>query len=433
MTALVLLALLADPAASRRSLPLDEALRLALEQQPALRASRAQKHALGARVEQARAAYFPRLDAQAQVQRATANFLRSPSIAALARNPVSNKLSPADTFNYYTFGLTAQATLYDFGKTGGAVEVARAAESAQAADLASSEDAALFQVRQAYFATLAADELVSVAERATTNQARHAEQVRAFVSAGTRPRIDLTSAELNRENQRLALVRARNQRDLARVQLAQAIGLADDDFTLLAPPADPLAEETAPLEGLVSDTLRRRPEGARLDAQLVSLRAQRRQAQSAYYPALLAQSSFSGAKVEDIDFGFNWFVGIGLQWSLYAGGVTRAQLEESDAQAEALTAQRAVLEQSIRADLRRERLSIGEAKERIAVADRAVALAAERLRLAEGRYQAGAGTILELDDAQIGAFHAEAERVAATYDLQTARARLLRALGRTRP
>ncbi len=438
MTPLLILALLAEPtaAAAPRTLSLDEALRLAAEQQPSIRAARAQKRALGARTEQTRAAYFPRLDGQAQYQRATANFLLSPSFAAspLAKSlMVNNKLSPADTFNYYTFGLTAQALLYDFGKTAGAVDVARAAEGAQAAEISTSEENALSAVRQAYFATLAAAELVGVAEKATANQERHVEQVRQFVAAGTRPKIDLTSAELNLENQRLSLVRARNQRDLGRVQLAQAIGLADDDFTLVAPPAMPLAEEVAPLDTLVEETLRRRPEGARLDAQLVSLRAGRRQAESAYYPALLAQGNFSGAKVEDIDFGFNWFVGLGVQWNFYAGGVTRAQLDESDAQAEALGEQRALLKQGIRADLKRERLSIAEAKERITVADRAVSTAAERLRLAEGRYQAGAGTILELDDAQIGAVNAEAQRVAALYDLQSARARLLRALGRNKP
>ncbi len=436
---LVLLVLLADPGAAdmaRRTLTLDEALRLATDQQPALRAARAQRRALGARTEQVRAAYYPRLDGQAQYQRATANFLLSPSFAAspLAKNLiVNNKLSPADTFNYYTLGLSAQAILYDFGKTGGAVEVARAAEGAFGAEVGTSEDNVLSQVRQAYFATLAAEELVTVAEQATANQERHTEQVRQFVSAGTRPKIDLTSAELNLENQRLALVRARNQRDLGRVQLAQAIGLADEGFTLVAPPDAPLGEEVAPLDPLVEETLRRRPEGARLDAQLVSLNALRRQARSAYYPALLAQANFSGAKVEDIDFGFNWLVGLGFQWSFYAGGVTRAQLDESDAQAEALTEQRSLLKQTLRAELKRERLSIGEAKERITVALRAVATAAERLRLAEGRYQAGAGTILELDDAQIGAVRAAAERVTASYDLQTARARLLRALGRTRP
>ena len=53
----------------------------------------------------------------------------------------------------------------------------------------------------------------------------------------------------------------------------------------------------------------------------------------------------------------------------------------------------------------------------------------ERLKLAEGRYEAGANDILELDDAQVTDANAKAERVQAVYDLAIARARLARAMG----
>jgi outer membrane protein len=56
--------------------------------------------------------------------------------------------------------------------------------------------------------------------------------------------------------------------------------------------------------------------------------------------------------------------------------------------------------------------------------------ARERLRLAEGRYQAGAGSLLELSDAQVALTAAAAQQVRAEYELAAARAALLRALGR---
>ncbi|HET6438852.1 MAG TPA: TolC family protein, partial [Anaeromyxobacter sp.] len=57
--------------------------------------------------------------------------------------------------------------------------------------------------------------------------------------------------------------------------------------------------------------------------------------------------------------------------------------------------------------------------------------AREQLRLAEGRYQAGAGSIIELGDAQIAASTAAAQRVQAEYNLAAARASLVRSLGRS--
>ncbi|MGB8931416.1 MAG: TolC family protein, partial [Anaeromyxobacteraceae bacterium] len=65
-------------------------------------------------------------------------------------------------------------------------------------------------------------------------------------------------------------------------------------------------------------------------------------------------------------------------------------------------------------------------------ADReAVEAARDRLRLAEARYANGAGSALELSDAQLAQTNAEAQLVQAEYKLGQARATLLRALGRS--
>ncbi len=53
-----------------------------------------------------------------------------------------------------------------------------------------------------------------------------------------------------------------------------------------------------------------------------------------------------------------------------------------------------------------------------------------RLRLAEGRYQAGVGSIIELQDAQVALTSAQGQAVQAGFNLSVARAKLLNALGR---
>jgi outer membrane protein len=183
------------------------------------------------------------------------------------------------------------------------------------------------------------------------------------------------------------------------------------------------------------ETLRMRPEYARVESQLRAQEASRRVARSGYFPSLLAQGNFNGAKVTDskngdFDWGLNWYVGVGLSWNLFSGLVTQNQVQEADAGIDTVGAQRDLLRQSIRADVEAQLLSVAQAKESIKVSDRAVATADERLKLAEGRYQAGAGDILELDDAQVAYSNAKAQRVAAEYDLATARARLAHALGK---
>jgi outer membrane protein len=268
------------------------------------------------------------------------------------------------------------------------------------------------------------------------NQNKHVTQIREFVSAGTRPKIDLRSAELNLANAELALVRAKNGVELAKVALNAAMGVEGPiDYDVADPAEQQLPEESRPVTDLLPEALHQRPEMVRADAELRAQVASRRVAKSAYYPAFQAFGNVNGSKVDDtkngdLDWIYNWYVGAGLSWNLYSGSLTTKQVEETEAAEAQVAAQREQTRQSIRSDLEQQLISVSEAKERIRVSDRAVTTADERLKLAEGRYQAGAGDVIELDDAQIAQFNARAARVSAQYDLATARARLLRALGR---
>ncbi len=60
------------------------------------------------------------------------------------------------------------------------------------------------------------------------------------------------------------------------------------------------------------------------------------------------------------------------------------------------------------------------AQEAIIASREGVTSSRERLALAEGRYQAGAGSVIELGDAQGGVVTAEAQQVAAEYRLAIA-------------
>ena len=76
------------------------------------------------------------------------------------------------------------------------------------------------------------------------------------------------------------------------------------------------------------------------------------------------------------------------------------------------------------------RLAVRAAKASLVAANEAETNAKEQLRLAEGRYAAGVGSIIELGDAQVAATTAQAQKVQADYNVSTARAQLLNALGR---
>src|SRR5207245_9356816 len=93
-------------------------------------------------------------------------------------------------------------------------------------------------------------------------------------------------------------------------------------------------------------------------------------------------------------------------------------------------AQRDLPRLTMRSDVDGARLAVRAAKGSLSATQEALVNARERLRLAEERYQVGVGSAIELGDAQVALTQAAAQVVQANDQLSTARAQLLRALGR---
>jgi outer membrane protein len=94
-----------------------------------------------------------------------------------------------------------------------------------------------------------------------------------------------------------------------------------------------------------------------------------------------------------------------------------------------LRGQYEIQHQQIRLDLEQARLAVRAAKASEEATHEAAVNAREQLRLAEGRYQAGVGNMIELGDSQVAMTTASAQEVQAHFSLATARAQLVLALG----
>ncbi len=421
------LALIVWPAATRaedaKILSLAQALETAHAHAPELGRARADARAALAHVDVVGAPLLPQVLASLGYQRATSN----PGAPSLPGNTRSD-FATQDNWNA---GVTATQLIYDFGRTRSLRDAARATgESA-----AQGERTAMLQldanVRFAYFVAGAQKALLAVARETLANQTKHLEQIQAFVEVGTRPEIDLAQVRTDVANSRLAVLRAETGYAKGKAQIQRAIGDGGGpDFDVTDDLLGPLDAEDAPLPILVAEAEKARPELAALAAQLRAQEATIRAAEGEYGPSLSAGMGLneSGHKLDAL--AWNWSAGLTLSWSIFQGGVTKARIREARASLEGQKAQLAVLVKEITLDLATARIAVQGARDALALADEVVVQAKERLRLAEGRYAAGAGNIIELGDAQIVVRNAEVERAQSDYDLATARAQLLLALGR---
>jgi len=404
-------------------LTLQEATALALRQQPTIRAAQGSFTAAQARIPQARSGYFPRLDVQAGVQ--TSEF----------RSATTNQRQRSES----TFAtLLGRQLIYDFGKTAALVDEARAGSRVASGELERVRDLVVQNVRQSYFNLLQARRLVGVADAALARSELNLRSARGFFEVGTKPKSDVTRAEVEVANARVDVIRARNLVRLSETSLANALGL---EATVPIEIDDILTYEPVTLDSaqLLAEALGNRPELRQSQAQLDAARAQLSGARARYLPDLTVNGS-AGTSSDDavvstdgvsgVAFADNWSISGQLTWNLFEGFFTQSRVKETQALVETARANYETVELQVRLEVEQAYITVIEAGERYGATEKAVESAQENLRLAQGRYDAGVGTILELTEAQLSLTNAEADSVRAVTDFRVGLAVLDRVVGR---
>jgi len=419
---------LAGLSAASRIVTLDEVLQTAREHQPQLQQARAQTQAAVHRVGEALAPLLPQLNLTGSYQRTTANFVFRPGSNPQALN--QSTTSTFNTFDFYNFGAQANQLLYDFEQTSGKWRAAQASASAQA----DTERATLLQIlltaRTSFFNARATKALVEVAKETLENQDKHLKQTEAFVQVGTQPQIALAQARTDFANAQVQLVTARNNYEQAKAQLNQAIGIeGPTDYDVSDDTMNAIAGEDHDIDTLAEQAVDTRPEIASLNEQIRSQESTIRSLQGGYGPTIGVATGITDAGEKINQLGWNFAAGVTLTWPLFQGGLTKEQVSEAKANLAALSAQSDLTRQQIRLQVDQARLAVLAAKASISATAEALINAREQLRLAEGRYTTGVGSIIELGDAQVALTSAEAQKVQSDYNLATARAQLYQALG----
>src|SRR5262249_589157 len=153
-------------------------------------------------------------------------------------------------------------------------------------------------------------------------------------------------------------------------------------------------------------------------------------AKGAYAPAFSVSSTGRAGGSDITAMAYNWNIGASMSWNIFGGLATYGAVKEAEANLRALEAQLEGEKQQRRFDVENAHIGFGPAKATLEAARVVEENARIRLSLAEGRYQAGVGSVIELGDAQVAMTAASAQRVQADYTVASARALLLRALGR---
>jgi outer membrane protein TolC len=403
-----------------RILSVDDAVAVALETQPSIQARLSDYAAAAFRVDQAFSPLLPQITGSWTAAR-TQN---------VAGGVLAGGTELTRTTTTWTTTTVARVSLsqilFDFGKTYASTEVARRLSDVALEDTELQRQLVTQTVKEAFTNINFAQRLIRVNQQALERGELNLRSARGFFEVGTRPKSDVTRAEVDVANARVDVIRARNAERLARVALATAMGL---------PATTPLQIEdnlifqpiTMDSARLLEQALRQRPESRQAKLQADAADGRVRRAFRDFFPDITG-GGFYGAARQDMN--EIWEVNVGLSWTLFDGGNRIARYREAKANVDAALARVKATELDISREVEQAQNNVIEAQERIQAAQVAVTSAQENFRLAQGRFDAGVGTILELTDAQLALTQTQNTEAQALADYRIALARLDRAVGR---
>lgn len=401
------------PTAPGSLVTLDEAVRRALASHPDVKAASARVSSAEARVEQTHAAKRPQLDGSAS--------------AGLSGTEPPDIVGPNPTVKV-AVGLGM--LVYDFGQADARTRAAEVGVDTAKAAIATTEQALIAAVEDAYFEVVARDALVEVTSAAVAAEERHLTEAQRLVKVGVAPSFDEAQVKTRLAVAKTQLARGRGNARQARANLALAMG-GGDAMGLAVVTAWPGAEagEDGPIDPLMAEALEKRADLRAADLAVRAASAGVDSAEHGLDPSLTFGAQVGTQATED-GIGAGWQASLAFKWPFLDGGLTKAEVEEARAGVVAARAQKDSLVLRVHAAIESALVAIDSAKAQAEAADASEAIAKEALRLAEARYAQGLSSGIELADAQSSVVATGADKVTAQWTLASARAALRAAIGR---
>ena len=405
-------------------LNLDRCIEIATQKQPSILAARYTVDINWNRVGEAQSNYYPQLAANAGYSRIKpVSFGTGSGVVVTSGTPGTS----GSSFNEYSGSVSLSQLIYDFGKTSSQVSISKLNLDSSRSDLDTAFEQTAFNVKQAYYGLLQSQRNREVAVDTVKQNEQHLEQAKGFYEVGTKPKYDVTTAEVNLSNAKLGLIKAETSIRIAKVTLDNAMGVTEaPEYSI----EDNLAFEkyAITMDEALARAYRDRPD-------LQSLTAKRNAAEknidfqmTGYYPVLTGSAAYNVAG-RDFPLDNGWSVGAAISVPIFNGFLTKKQVEEARANLNVFKANEESLQQSILLDVRQSYLNLNDAEQSKVTAELTVQQATENWQIANGRYAAGVGNPIEVTDAEVTLTNAKTSYIQALYNYKIAKANLERDMG----
>lgn len=241
--------------------------------------------------------------------------------------------------------------------------------------------------------------------------------------AGDLLKLDVLNLEVEQSQAREKLMQAQHNLELAKQIFLTLLGLSGDDLQIKAHDAE------GPALPINPDPTQR-PELKKLSAALKAAEAQLAAARGSRLPTVdgFARYQYDQGTILN-GHGDSWMAGVNLNFKLFDGYQSSAEIALSEAQIGALRAEQKKLELALNFEVTQAQLALELARQRQQVTEKTVEQAVESESLTQARFQAGVLLMSELIDSENRLTDARVRHALASSAVQIAIAELRRAAG----
>ena len=397
------------------TLSADQAVKIALANQPTLESVRQAVIEAEGRTKQVRSKLLPQLGVGGSYN----------SSRFMGNEPDRLQLNVP---NGYGASATLTQLVFDANHSSDLVRQAKALKSVAVHDLDRAKSDLALQALNAYYLVGEAHHLVSVNESNVKNRDSQLDLARSRFTSGLGGADDVLTAQTAKGDAVIALVQARTTEDSAKVSLLQTLGLDPQTPVTVGEDGAP-ALRIDKFDDFIAQALERRPEILRAKANVDAARFGAKAAKTTSTPTISSNISWSSNDPGFPNGGPGYGIGFMLSVPLYDGNLQAGVVQQAQAALKSAQSDLVTTQLQVRTDVSQAYLAVRGAEQQEQAALTNVANARESLRIATGRYKSGLGLFLDIINAQAALLSAETNAATATAEVFLQRATLQRAGG----
>lgn len=414
-------------------LSMTEAIHIAAEQNPEIKAAQFQVDAVKSNSVKALSGYYPQLNFAQSFNRTTnpmwafGTKLNQAVITQADFDP--QRLNDPDAINNFASTFSLSWVIYEGGRTKIGWEQAKKNLSIASLTLERTRQNVIARTASAYVGLILAQKNIMVIKRALETATANLKMIQSRYDSGFVVKSDLLRAKVRIADLEQEMLLAKSRFKIQEAMLNASMGSSEANPLNPVTPLTVGSEIRDTIDNCINTALSKRPELENLRLEEEIAKKEVKKSRAGHYPDVNLIGNYEINSEDFNDTADNYTLGAVIRVNIFSGN----RISEETKAAKSLVARvrelQKSIEQGIQVQVRKAFLKAKSARKRIVVAKIAVDQAEEGLRIVKNRYNNGLLTIVDLLDAELACQQARNNYFKALHDYKVARIELALASG----